>query len=139
MFRKDCKESTEVTVSENPETDSDEEESYKFKEDQLPYDTIYYMVQEDTFVTLYSFCNCSELFYVCKVLKCGIAEDKMLDNSGHSIKKWQKYQECYYSEKFKEVRGKVQYKLVKDVVFVLPRHMLYPCLGISHDLIVSLS
>ena len=40
MFTKDCKEATEVIVSENPETESDEEESYKFKEDQLPYDTI---------------------------------------------------------------------------------------------------
>ena len=87
MFTKDCKEATEVIVSENPETESDEEESYKFKEDQLPYDTIYYMVQEDTFVTLDSFSNSSELFYVCKVLKCGIKEDKVLDSSGHSIKK----------------------------------------------------
>ena len=91
IFKKGCKEATKVIVSENPEAESDEEESYEFEEDEMPQDTIYDMVQEDTFVTLYSFPNSSELFYVCKVLNCGIAKDNMLDNSSHSIKKGQKY------------------------------------------------
>ena len=102
MFEKGCKEATKVIVSENPEADSDEEESYEL-EDELPHDAIYDMVQEDTFVTMYSLSNSSELFYVCKVLKCGTAEDSMLDNSGHSIKKGQKYLQCYHLEKVKEV------------------------------------
>ena len=105
MFKKGCKEATEVIVSENPEADLDEEKFYEFEEDQLPHGTIYDMVQ--MFVALHSFSNSSELFYVCKVLKCGIAEDNMLDNSGHSIKKGQKYLECYYLEKVKEVQSAV--------------------------------
>ena len=95
------------------------------------------MVQKDTFVAFYSFSNSSELFYVCKVLKCRIAEDNMLDNSGNSIKKRQKFLECYYLEKVKKVLGKMQYKPVKDVVFVLPGQVFYPCISISHDLKMS--
>ena len=51
--------------------------------------------------------------------------DNMLENSGHRIKKGQKFIECYYLEKVKEVQGKVQYKLVKDVAFALPGQVFY--------------
>ena len=50
-------------------------------------------------VALYSSPNSFEMFYLCKVIKTGIASESLNDDYNHIIEKGVKYLKCNYLEK----------------------------------------
>ena len=90
------------------------------------------MITTDYVIALYSNENARELFYLSKVVKVTIANEKIHDSYDHCIEK--KYKVpivCNYFEKVKEKRGFIQYKLLIGDVFVHPCQVAVPSVDMS--------
>ena len=57
------------------------------------------VLSRNTTIALYSASNSLELFYLCKVLDFGIADENILDDYNHLIPKGSKYIKCQYYQK----------------------------------------
>ena len=65
---------------------------------------IFDVVEEGNVIALYSPANVQELFYLCKVISCCIAEVDVKDAHNHAVLKGSKYFKCRYYEKLNEKR-----------------------------------
>ena len=69
------------------------------------------VIQEGSVIALFSHPNANEPFYLCKIVRFGIAENHLTDHLGHHIPKGAKFITCKYFENCSECRGFVQYRL----------------------------
>ena len=79
------------------------------------------------YVTIYSFDEAGEVFYICQVDEIGTADDVMVDENNHIIEPGRAYLTCSYLEKedAKSTRKFVQYKKINSKVYVYPEEAFY--------------
>ena len=96
-------------------------------------------MNKNTTTALYSASNSLELFYLCKVLDPGIADENMVDDYNHLILKGSKYIKCQYYHKQKESRSSgIHYKLFPKIVYVLPTQVLSPLVNLDENNILKM-
>ena len=117
------------------ESSDDESDSDKFDEEvgQIRTDNVLDILSADSTIALFSHSISMELFYLCKVLKFGVAEEDMTDGN-HKVSKGQSFILCNYYERIDEKRSKVFYKLLKDEVLVYPTQVMCPLVVMNDDL-----
>ena len=94
--------------------DEPETEAYE-----LRAESVNSVFNKNTTIALYSASNSLEIFYLCKVLDCEIADKNMVDDYNHLMPKGSKYIKCQYYQKRKESRSGIHYKLFPKIVHVL--------------------
>ena len=120
-------------LTENSDVDSDEDlgesqdfiEGEDFENEQnelyeMRSDSVFGVIKKDGVIALYSPPNSLELFYLCKVKEFRIAQENLIDSLNHIIPKGSKFIKCQYFEKYKEKPGKIMFKLLPEIVLVLP-------------------
>ena len=88
---------------------------------------------KNTTITLYSSSNSLELFYLYKVIDFGVAIENMFDEYNHIIPQGSCYFECQYSQKQKETKSKIHYKLLPKKVYVFPTQVLSPLVNLIEN------
>ena len=85
-----CKVESQCAEECNDETYDDdfngEANDDEIEENEMPNDRYFDMINENSYVALYSHSNSAEIFYVCKVKKCDIATADMVDSAENSLK-----------------------------------------------------
>ena len=69
---------------------------------ELKAESVNSVSSRNTTIALYSASSSLKLFYLCKVLDFGIADENMVDDYNHLIPKRSKYKKCQYYQKQKE-------------------------------------
>ena len=90
-------------------------------------------------IALYSPPNSMELFYLCKVLDFGIANENLIDKYNHVILKGNKYLKCQYFTKISEKKGKYFYKLLPDEIYAYPTEVMSPYVNLGVDSSLSIN
>ena len=132
----DDSESDSGTESESSDNESD---SDKFDEEvgEIRMDNVLDILSADSIIALFSHSISMELFYLCKVLKFGVAEEDMTDGN-HKVSKGQSFILCNYYERIDEKRLKVFYKLLKDEVPVYPTQVMCQLVVMNDDLSLNI-
>ena len=110
------------TDSTDNEEDENESEDEGVHVNEIRADTMVDLIEKDSVVALYSHQNANGLFYLCKVVSSGVANENLTDTYEHHIK----YLLCKYFEKVREKRGFVHYKLLGDDVLVPTYQIVVP-------------
>ena len=79
-----------------------------------------------------------ELFYLCKVLDFGTANENLCDKFHHVILKGSKFIKCQYFQKIKEHKQKIHYNLLSDEIYVYPTEIMSPLVNLGDDLTLSI-
>ena len=123
--------SDDDSSSEDFENDFDVDEESDTEMYELRAETVNDVLTEDTCIALYSSSNALELFFLCKVLDFGVANEDLFDSYNHVITKVCKYLRCQYYQKTKESNGKVHYKLLPKNVLAVPTEVLSPFVNLN--------
>ena len=125
--------SDDDSSSEDFENDFDVDEESDTKIYELHAETVNDVLTKDTCITLYSSSNALKLFFLCKVLDFGVANEDLFDSYNHVITKGCKYIRCQYYQKTKESKGKVHYKLLPKNALALHTEVLSPFVNLNSD------
>ena len=102
----DSNDSSEGEFENDISDDESKTEAYELKAESV--DSI---LKKNTTIALYFASSSLELFYLCKVLDFGIADENMIDDYNHLIPKGSKCIKCHYYQKRKESRSGIRHKL----------------------------
>ena len=97
---------------------------------ELRAESVNSVLSRNTTIALYFASNSLELFYLCKVLDFGIADENLVDDYNHIIPKESEYTKCQYYQKQKESQSGIQYKLLPKSVCVFPTQVLPPLVNL---------
>ena len=92
------------------------------------------LVEEGSFVALYSSSNSLELFIILKVSGKKVAEDDISDIYGHCIRKGTPYIEGKYLEKIEKKnanKNKIYYKELSKTVYIHPGEIFFPAVLVN--------
>ena len=122
----DSETESDVSDDENVDEAFDELETFEIKSN-----NIIEIIQPGSVIALYSPPEAFELFYLCKVVKVGVATEPIADKFNHFIESGSKYVKCQYFEKIKEKRSKICYKILPDITYVLPYQVMNPMVNLN--------
>ena len=111
-----------------------EDDIDEMKQYELRANSVIEIVQPGNVIALYSPPTAFEMFYLCKVLDTGIASEKMVDESNHNIDIGTQFIMCQYFEKVKEKRSYLSYKILPQIVYVLPSQVMNPMVNLNDNL-----
>ena len=80
-----------------------------------------------------------ELFYICKVLDFGVADQPLEDRFNYVIPVGTKYINGQYLELVKENKKKVFYKLIEKDIFIFPAERMSPMVPMKDNFLMSTS
>ena len=92
------------------------------------------MIESNSFITIFSPTNSSELLYKCKVLDFRITDHHLEDEFEHVIPEGNKITKCQYLERVQEKKKYVFYKLIEKDVFIVPAEVMSPMVPMKKDL-----
>ena len=92
------------------------------------------MIESNSFITIFSPTNSSELFYKCKVLDFRITDHHLEDEFEHVIPEGNKFTKCQYLERVQEKKKYIFYKLIEKDVFIVPAEVMSPMVPMKEDL-----
>ena len=107
--------------------ESDDTESELFE---LRSENIFSIISKGSVIALYT---SFELFYLCKVVDCGIASENLIDQNEHVVPVGARYIKCKYFEKKQEEKCCVYYNLLHYDVYVLPTQVMSPLVKLNED------
>ena len=110
-------------VNPNAESDEDDDEEFDYDCDgdrnelaeiekqnqQIRGDCVFELLQKESFIAIFSPPNSRELFYICKVLYFGVADEDLTDNYIHFILKGSSFITCQYLERLSEKKRNIFY------------------------------
>ena len=111
----DNDDSSESEFENDVSDDESETEAYE-----LRAESVNSILNKNTTIALYSASNSWELFYLCKVLDFGIADENMVDDYNHLIPKGSKYMKYQHYQKQNESYSGIHHKLFPKIVYILP-------------------
>ena len=92
----DASDSDSETESENSDEESDSDDDFDEEVGQIRSENILDILSVDSTIALFSHAQSNELFYLCKVLKFGVADKDMSGKGNHKVYKGQSYILCNY-------------------------------------------
>ena len=104
--------------------DENECENYDMERFEIRANSVIEIILKDNVIALYSPPESLELSYLCKVIAVGVATKHIVDKGNHCIKSASHYIKCQYFEKIKERKLMIKYKLLPDIVLVLPTQVM---------------
>ena len=108
-------------IIEGEDIENEQKELYEMRSD-----SVFDVIKKDGVIALYSSTNSLGLFYLCKVKEFGIAQEILIDPLNHIIPKGSKFIKCQFFKEHKQKRGKIMYKILPEIVLVLPTQVLNP-------------
>ena len=119
------------------ENDFDEEET-DTEAYELRSESVNSVLTKNTSIALFLSSNSLELFYLCKILDFGIADENLVDEYNHIVPQGSRYIECQYYQKEKETKSEIRYKLLPKRVYVFPTQVLSPLVNLSENHILKM-
>ena len=129
----------EDSCDEDPEGESEaEDDDVEFEELELRAECVFDVIEVGSYVALFSAKSSFELFYICKVIAFGTAENDIYDSFNHAVLKGTRFIECNYLEKIKEKKSNVYYKIIPKTVLVHPSQVMAPAVNVQEDLSLTM-
>lgn len=140
IYTNDCSDDEDSDDTDYEECETEDccyDESVVTEENEIRAECVIDAVNPGSFIALYASPQSFEIFYLCHVVDITVATETMSDDYGHIIEKGVKYLICNYLEKKSERKGRINYKMLKKFVFVLPAQVVYPFVTLGDDLSMS--
>ena len=134
IFRADLGEEDEDSDIEYEDQDAFGEDIHEVMEKyELRSISVLEVVDEGDVVALYSHTN-FEQFYLCKVVKFGVAEEQLRDGNNHVVEKGFPYLQVHYYEVKSNIIKKpnVIYRCLPKLVYVLPTQVMFPKVNVTY-------
>ena len=112
-------------------SENDEEETEQYE---LRANSVFEVVKQENIIALYSPPSAFESFYLCKVLETAVANEEIVDTCNHHLNIRGKFIKCNYLEKVKGKRLFMLYKILSQIVYVLPSQVMNPIVNLSDNL-----